>query len=183
MSLQLGLKHLKQVREKKGQVAIEFIIVSVVVFFFLLFFLSFALVLVVSEYVEFATFMAARTLKAGHVSQTVQETNATGVFQSYMQRVGTLVKNPSLSFIAADPQDPQGTLGAIATYTVDLFYLPPVYLLNGQPLSRITLHSEAHLGRDPSYIECRLFFNQFAAAHGLGLEGTNLVLEMEDNGC
>ena len=92
MSLQLGLKHLKQVREKKGQVAIEFIIVSVVVFFFLLFFLSFALVLVVSEYVEFATFMAARTLKAGHVSQTVQETNATGVFQSYMQRVGTLVR-------------------------------------------------------------------------------------------
>ena len=52
---------------EKGQSAIEFIVVVVVVFFFLLFYLSFSITLIASEYVDYATFMAARTYKSGNI--------------------------------------------------------------------------------------------------------------------
>ena len=57
----------------------------VVIFFFLLFYLSLSLLLVVSDYIDYATFMAARTYKSAFDSPETQEQNAQAVFDSYIE--------------------------------------------------------------------------------------------------
>jgi hypothetical protein len=170
-------------KNERGQAAIEFIVVVVVVFFFLLFYLSLSILLVTSEYIDYATFMAARTYKSGFSSQEYQQQYARQVFDGYTSRVAGIARRFDLQFVDADPNDRQ-TAGVIATYDMDLFYLPPVFIKSGPlPVSRISLSSEAHLGRDPAYSECVNFFDQFAQRFGLGIEGTTLVRQMDDNAC
>lgn len=168
---------------QKGQAAIEFILVVIVVFFFLLFYLSLTMVLVTSEYVDYATFMAARTFKTASSDRSFQEQYAREVFNKYMVKIGGIAKNPSMRIVYTNPNDEQ-TAGIVSNYQMDLFYMPPLFIKNGtQPASRITLSSEAHLGRDPTLNDCLNYFNNFSQQFGLGIEGTSLINEMDDNGC
>ncbi len=171
------------VRRKKnesGQAAIEFIAVSVVLFFFLLFFLSLSLLLVVSDYIEFATYMAARTYKSGASRQPIQQRNAEIVFNAYFEKIQGIARRPNLEFLRTEENNVR-TEGIVASYDMDLFYLPPVFAGAGAGTSRIRLNSEAHLGRDPSHDECRAFFKEFGSK--AGINDDNFLEMMEDNGC
>lgn len=167
---------------QKGQSAIEFIMVIVVVFFFLLFYLSFSITLVASEYVDYATFMAARTYRSGNITMQDQKDAAERVFAQYMAPVTSIIHSPKLNFtpsVAGNRLE-----GVTSGYEVDLFYLPPLFIRKGTaPVSRLPLQSEALLGRDPSLKDCLDFFQGFANANNLGVGGTVFINFMEDNGC
>jgi len=172
----INCKHLKL--NRSGQSAVEFMIVTLVVFFFLLFFLSLSFALVLSQYMDYATFMAARTYKAAHGDLPTQRDNAQKVFFAYADRVTatSLVRNVRLDF--------PNNNGVRAQYELSLFYLPPLFV--DQPIpSRILLTSESFLGRDPNTDECFSFFESFASRLRLQMlgEGNDLTRQMEDNGC
>lgn len=168
--------------DQRGQAAIEFISVIVVVFFFLFFYLSLTITLVMSQYMDYVTFMTARTYKSGYSSEEFQERNAQRVFQSYVDRVTGVIHNPQLEFIRSDPSTPQRA-GVVASYDVDLFYLPPLFVGDAVPGGRVTVRSEARLGRDPANAECVGFFRDFARRFNLSLDGTAFLEQMADNGC
>jgi hypothetical protein len=162
-----------------GQAAIEFIIVSVVIFFFLFLLLSMGIVFVVASYLDYATFMAARTYKTGAFQQSSQERAAREVFNGYFDKVNGIARNPQLQFVRTDPNSVR-TEGLVASWDIELFYLPPFFVGTNVPPSTIRLTSEAHLGRDPSSAECQGFFSNFASRLGVGEEFAEI---MEDNGC
>lgn len=168
-------------KNKKGQVAVEFILVSVVIFFFIFFFASISILIVTSEYVEYATFMAARTYKSMFGSPEVQQGNAEKVFRAYVQNVEGIARNIQIEFVNGNSGNQDA--GVVATYDIDMFYLPPVFLKGNMPPSTIRLQAEAHLGRDSTNSECQEYFNTFSQQFGLGVEGTVLAGQMEDNGC
>lgn len=174
-------KYLEKYRNEKGQAGIEFIVVMVVVFFFLLFMLSLSIALVVSDYIEYATFMAARTYKAGASSPEKQFEHAQIVFDAYVEKIQGVARNFQLEESAIDPNDPQ-SFGLVATYDVDLFYLPPIFVTDGVPPSTITLSAEAFLGRDPAFTDCQNFF-QNTANSLFGVDRIPLIEQMADNGC
>jgi len=167
-------------RDQKGQAAIEFIVVAVVIFFFLFLFMSLSFALIVSDYLEYATFMAARTYKSGYSTEGFQEFYAEQVFRRYADKVQGIARNFDVQFVQVDPTDEQ-TAGLVTSYDIDLFYLPPVFVSDGFP-SAIRLTSEAHLGRDPSNTDCLNFFIDFNQRTGLNAPA-NLISQMADNGC
>lgn len=171
-----------KLKNRKGQAAVEFIAVVVVVFFFLLFYLSLAILLVGSSYMDYATFMAARTYKSGFSSEEYQKIYAQQIFQKYVSQVDGFIRNPKLSFAATNAESEQGK-GAFATYDIDLFYLPPLFLGGAIPNGRLKLKSESFLGRDPAYNDCYGYFQEVNRRFNLGLAGTDLLEMMEDNGC
>src|SRR3989338_9297532 len=136
-----------------GQAAIEFIVVGIVLFFFLFFYLSLSIVLIVSEYMDYVTFMTARTYKSGFSTQEYQQRYARDfVFKNYTDKIGPgLARNFQLEFTALDPNDDQ-TQGVVATYDMDLFYMPPLFISGGDsPVSRITLRSAAFFSPPPAF--------------------------------
>lgn len=172
------MKRFRQRKGQSGQAAIEFIAIAVVLLFFLMFFLSLSILLVVSDYVEYATFMAARTYKSGASREPIQRRNAEIVFNSYFEKISPIARRPNLEFIRTDESNVR-TSGILASYDMDLFYLPPVFTGAEALPSRIRLNTETHLGRDPSHEECRAFFQRFSA-----FASDEAYLEMmEDNGC
>ena len=73
-----------------------------------------------------------------------------------------------MKFVNADPENQQ-TGGVTVSYDIDMFYLPPVFVTKGAaPVSRITLDSETHLGREPGFNECLDFFDRFGQTSGAG---------------
>ena len=170
-------------RNRKGQAAIEFMVVMIVIFFFLLLFLSFSLMLVVSEYMDYATFMAARTYKAGAGDRSNQQANAETVFNQYTQFItgNGLARNVSINFANAQGNNEQ-TGGAVSSYDLDMFYLPPLFAGSNSVPSRIRLSSETYLGREVGVFECKNFFSQFVRRLNIpNME--RFTDEMDDNGC
>lgn len=167
---------------RRGQSAIEFMVVVIVLLFFLLFFLSLAILFVVSDYIEYATFMSARTYKSMFSSRAVQERNARLVFDSYVNRVQGIARNFNVEYVDGDDRGDQGA-GVRSSYEIDLFYMPPLFIPDGFPGSRITLTTETRLGRDPAYEDCINYFREFSNRLGLGIDGTNYLSQMDDNGC
>lgn len=172
----------KLLKRQEGQAAIEFICVVVVIFFFLFFMLSLSITLVVSDYVEYATFMSARTLKSMYSSRDVQERLARQEFFKYAERVQGIARNFDFNIQQAIPGDEQ-SWGVQTAYDIDLFYMPPLFTANGQPPSTIRLSAQAYLGRDPSFEDCINFFDSMAQRLGFGISGTGLVQQMADNAC
>jgi hypothetical protein len=175
------MRLLAKLKEKSGQSAIEFIAIVVVIFFFLLLFLSLTILIVTSEYLDFATFMAARTYRSGFSDQAHQQQYATQVFDMYKEKVNGIARNIDLKFVEGGGGDQ--TAGVVATYNIDLFYLPPFFIQGNQPPSRINLTSETHLGRDPTIQDCQGYFSSFAEKFNLGIQGSSLLQQMDDNGC
>jgi hypothetical protein len=167
-------------KNRSGQAAVEFIAVAVVLFFFLLFLMSTAFLLVISDYIDYATFMAARTLKSGFSRAETQQENARLVFDQYISKIEGLARNFRLDFVRSDPGS-QATEGVVVSYDIDLFYLPPLFVTDGAPASRITLTSESHLGRDPSFEECMQYFQNYA--NEVGITDPVVIEQLEDNGC
>ena len=165
-------------RSDSGQASIEFIIVSIVVLFFLLFFLSLAMLLVISDYMEYATFMAARTYKAAVGSVETQRRHARRVLLSYANKVNNIVKNVDIAFVSFGRRQ---TEGIRVTYEVSIFYLPPIFISRALPDGNVQLTSEVHLGREPNFAECQSFFERFLSQ--FGLNGMASASEMADNGC
>lgn len=164
-------------KNRDGQAAIEFMVCMVVILFFLMMVLSLAVLFVTSEYMEYATFMAARTYKAAAGSSDEQERNAKEVFDAYAGNVTGIIRNPSIRF---QDQGPTDTAGAVASYDIDLFYLPPVFIGTNAPLSRIHLSTDTYLGREPSVAECGNFFQTFVQRFGVS---SVFADSMDDNGC
>jgi hypothetical protein len=173
----------RKIHARSGQAAIEFIAITVVIFFFLLFFLSLAVLIVTSEYMDYATFMAARTYKSMFQDRNFQEKHARDdVLTAYANKIqGVIHGQPDVKFINGDDNTFYNT-GLQVTYSIDMFYLPPLFVSQSIP-SRLTLTSEARLGRDPSHDDCTRYFDEFVKKFGLGLEGTTFVDQMDDNGC
>lgn len=186
------MSYWKRLQNRKGQTAVEFTIVCLVVFFFLLFFLSLSFVLILSQYMDYATFMAARTYKAAHGRVDVQQQRAREVFKEYADLVtgNALVKEVSNlefpKFVQIDANGRERLVeGVRARYTVNLFYMPPIFITGSSPQSGIQLTSETFLGRDPTYEECTDFFSRFTRSLGIQMQinGRDLTTKMEDNGC
>jgi len=171
-----------RLRDQRGQSAIEFIVIVIVVLFFLMFFLSLAILLVVSDYVEYATFMTARTYKSMFASQESQERFSRDVFNAYTQKINGIARNFRLEYVNGPPGDEQSS-GVRASYDIDMFYLPPIFIPENIPPSVIRLQTESRLGREPSGNECQQFFLNFSQRFGLGIEGTKILSGMDDNGC
>lgn len=168
-------------KAQKGQAAIEFLVSVVVIFFFLLFYLSICILMVTSEYMDYATFMAARTYKSAYGSEASQEANARVVFDAYTNNVQGIARNIRLNFTEANPGDPKSA-GVEAYYDIDMFYLPPVFIGADAPPSRIRLTAEAHLGREPGFQDCENFFTSFVRQLNIpNME--QFASEMDDNGC
>lgn len=165
-----------------GQAAIEFIVVIVVIFFFLLFFLSLSILMVVSDYMEYATFMAARTYKSGFSTKEFQRQYAQTVFNNYIRGVEGLARDITLDFVDGGENGEQAA-GVKVDYTTDLFYLPPLFMVGDMPLSQIRLSTEARLGRDPANQDCKDYFTNLARRLNLSLQGSRILSQMEDNGC
>lgn len=165
----------------KGQAAIEFLICILVIFFFLLLYMSLCVLLVTSDYMEYATFMAARTYKSAYGSVNDQEENARQVFNQYADYVSGIARNFKIVF--GDLEEGNPTSGGVSTsWDLDLFYLPPLFLGNNPVPSRMTLGSETYLGREPNYQDCIGYFEKFVS----DLNVPNMdkfVEEMDDNGC
>lgn len=159
---------------------IEFIVMVVAVLFFLFFMLSTAMLLTISDFIEYATFMAARTYKAGFSSEARQRENARIVFDSYFKFVQGLARKPNLEFYPDGPNQKHDG-GVIASYEMDLFYIPPLFVLGETIKNRVTLNAEAHLGRDPTFEEVRGYFSDFLQKNGINDPG-NLADQMDDNG-
>lgn len=183
-------RYRKRRNGESGQAAIEFMAVVVVIFFFLLFFLSLSFLIVLSEYVDYATFMAARTYKSGFSKETTQESNARLVFDKYFEKVQGLVRKPQLKFVRVDPNSEQSA-GLIVQFEADMFYMPPIFLLGsgGEAANpRINLQTEAHLGRDPTFNEVcdpgngDSFFMKFLQQNNVQNAET-IAEQMDDNGC
>ena len=178
------MKFLNRLKNRKGQTAVEFMMISLVVFFFLIFFLSLSFVLVLSQYMDYATFMAARTYKAAHGDRGSQVSKAQEVFEAYVEpfRVSGLIRNvSSLQFTKINTGDRANlSEGIRVNYDLNLFYLPPLFAKNKVD-SVISLTSESFLGRDPNFDECIGFFKEFTSR--LGIDVRDLVSRMEDNGC
>lgn len=174
-------------RSQGGQAAIEFIAIVIVIFFFLLFLMSLSFLIVMSEYIEYATFMAARTYKAGFSGEQRQQANAKLVFDKYFDKIQGIARSPQIEFRKADENNEQ-TAGVLVRYEIDLFYMPPLFMNNGPlPPSKINLVSEAHLGRDPSFSEVcdpggDSFFVKFLQQNNIQDTG-NIAEQMDDNGC
>jgi hypothetical protein len=144
--------------------------------------MSISILFVVSDYLEYATFMSARTYKSMFSSPAIQQRNAETVFNSYANRVQGMARNFQLSFVPGDDRGEQGS-GVTASYDIDLFYLPPLFIPEGFPGSTIRLRTETRLGRDPSFEDCKQFYEGFSSRLGLGIEGTGYLSQMDDNGC
>jgi hypothetical protein len=172
----------RRLKNRKGQSAIEFIVIVVVLLFFLLFFLSLAIMFVVSDYIEYATFMSARTYKSMFSSRAVQERNAKLVFDTYVSRIQGVARNFDLTYVDGDDRGDQGA-GVRASYDIDLFYMPPLFIPDGFPGSTIKLSTETRLGRDPAFEDCINYFKDFANRFNLGIDGTSYLSQMDDNGC
>jgi len=180
-------KKIRGLGDEKGQSAIEFIVCVVVIFFFLLFFLSLSILLATSDYIDYATFMAARTYKSAYNNDATKYNNAQKVFNSYVSKVQGIAQNvtlsqPTSSPFVSDPAQQKQTTGLIATYAINLFYLPPLFLFGKQPPSILNLATEAHLGSDPGLEDCANYFSQWTSQMGVQLD-PGLLEEMTDNGC
>lgn len=166
---------------QQGQAVIEFLLCSLVIFFFLLFYLSLCVLLISSEYMDYATFMAARTLKASYDKPDTQDSNARTVFSQYANKLSPVVRNFNVQINGEGPQ-----AGVRVEYEADLFYLPPIFVSGAIP-SRLRLSTQTRLGREPNFNVCDSsnpdsyflkFINHFQIQ---GMD--SLVGQMEDNGC
>ena len=180
------MRLLQKLKRKEGQTAVKFVIVCLVVFFFLLFFLSLAFVLILSQYMDYATFMAARTYKSAHGDRASQEAKAFNVFREYVTPVenSAMIKNIRGPIFLNPGGREHRSEGVRVEYDVNLFYLPPLFAKNRLD-SVITLTSESYLGRDPNYDECFNFFRSFTNRLGISMRNgsADLTGQMEDNGC
>ena len=175
---------MKKLRNQSGQAAIEFMVSVVVIFFFLFFFLSITVLIVTSEYLDYAVFMAARTYKAGSGTEAGARDRALDVLGQYTSKIQGLARNFRPNFTRIDPSDEQ-TAGVEMSYEMDLFYLPPVFLDPSSAAwqNRVSLTSESHLGRDPGQNECKEFFTNFLNSIPRLNGDPNFAVRMDDNGC
>jgi hypothetical protein len=180
---------------------VEFMISVLVVAFFLFLMLSLAILMVTSEYMEYAAFMAARTYRAGYSTEASQRTRANLIAQQYVANVANLLSGGTADIEVIDGNDagaprldsPVGDQGGLAgvriTYRMPLFYLPPVFA--GTFIDpNIQLTTETFYGRDPSAQEAcdssQGYFRRFLEQVGANLGSANIedvVGQMEDNGC
>ena len=177
---------------------VEFMISVIVIMFFLFLMLSLSILMVTSEYMEYAAFMAARTYRTGYSTASSQQTRGRAIAQRYVDNVSNLLSNNTANIEMIDGGDagaPRlnnaigdqggGLAGVRISYRIPIFYLPPVFA--GTFIDpNITLTTETFLGRDPSAEECSNFFPQFLQRVGANLGGSDpsaVASQMEDNGC
>lgn len=186
----------KRIKNQSGQAAIEFIVVVVVVFFFLLFYLSLCMGMVLSEYVEYATFMAARTYKAAYTGPNNQREYADRAFRNYFYFQGrpdqpkipeTLLKVGSPQFEDGGPRGDQKTAGVRVDYEVPFFYLPPIFLPPADQSeignsTKLTLTARSYLGREPTLEEVKGAMQRIAGDKKLFDSTSKLIEQMDDNG-
>jgi hypothetical protein len=159
---------------RKGQSTVEFALTLIFLLGFTFFFLQLAMVFAYSNYVQYATFMAARALQSAGPSVDEQEERARSVITSMTKRsegASGLDRWPILGKgIGGDPEGafigPRSGYGPAFSrennalswqegvryrFRSLLFPIP----LGGGPESRsLELVSESWLGRDPSQEEC-----------------------------
>lgn len=162
---------MKNKKEEEGQALIEFILTMTLTLAFVLFFVQLSLLLAWGNYVQYATFMAARAYLSGGTNEDDQRDRAAAVLTRMVKKSsgsqdrvpfiavgfgegdikGALIGKAS-NFDALD-RDLSWLEGVRYTFRGRLFLLP---VSNGQSASAnmLTLSSESWLGREPTYREC-----------------------------
>lgn len=162
-------------RDCQGQSTIEFALTITLFLTFTFFFLQLGLVFAFGNYVQYATFMAARSyLSAGPDSQD-QEQRARYVIGTMLKRSAFQTRTDKFPSIAkgygGDGEFPgllvgRGSMyqennddtlwmtGVQYTFSGKLFPVPLGRSSNGTSLTSLQLTSESWLGRDPTDSEC-----------------------------
>lgn len=168
------MMQLKKKSRKNGQAFVEFILTLFAFFAVFFMFVKMALGLGVSNYIHYATFMAARSYMAASASERDQKTSAENAFNAYMKSSGGknrfdgIIKEvggddtPSL-FIgstsrvtkrATDARKNTWEEGVTYKFNITLNVLP-LFPGGGKNHNQLTLESESWLSREPSEDECK----------------------------
>lgn len=164
----------------RGQGVLEFIVVSASIIFFIFMFVNLCYVFLVSEYIDYSVFMAARSLFASHQAHQgtctlgspvpTQECMAQLTLESMLKLDSGGVFGPLVKFrttseeaVQAKAQYPNPrnkdnlVAGVKVEYEVPLFLIPPLGVLKKEDISRVTrvsVVSETYLDREPTQDEC-----------------------------
>lgn len=168
----------------EGQAVIEFVLGLLVVISFFFFYVRLSAVFAISNYIQYATFMSARTLASSASDQGVQEENAKQVLESMVQgKFKGLIKPKSGDSMMVGSGSYYNTLGAIEewnhgasySFTAKLSFYP--FSSQGQSML-MDLTSESWMPRERSEAECRAAQGKIEGMIGL----PNMKVEW-DNGC
>jgi hypothetical protein len=145
---------------QQGQAIVEFALTLILLSSFVLFIYQLAMFFAVSSYIQYATFMSARTFFAASDSKQTQMENAKTVFRGMMDH------REFKGFIKpVDGEDPQVNFAENPTERGLSWKDGVSYQFKGKiPLAPfgitgddawINLTSESWLGREPTYFECK----------------------------
>ena len=167
-----------------GQAVIEFILGLLIVISFFFFYVRLSAVFAISNYIQYATFMSARTLASSAKDQMVQEENAKQVLQSMVSgKFKGLIQAKSGDgmfvgdgnyFTSLGPIE-EWNHGASYQFSAKLSFYP--FSANDQAVM-LDLTSESWMPRERSEDEC-----QKAKARIEAMTGVQNVKVEWDNGC
>ncbi len=168
------LKKLKDKSHECGQSTIEFALTLILLFSFTLFFFQLSLVFAYGNYVQYATFMAARAYLSAGGSEQDQSDRALSSIVRMLKVSEDQPSKDKFSMIArgvggnpagvligrgaqySDSQKPDRNFswqeGVRYTFRSSLFWIP---IGGSASSSEVTLTSESWLGREPAASECK----------------------------
>ncbi|MBI3556588.1 MAG: pilus assembly protein [Deltaproteobacteria bacterium] len=185
---------------QSGQGTIELILTMMAFFTIFFMFVQCALSFAVANYIQYATFMAARAFQAGYASLGDQKAAATSVLEATLNgnngggRFGSIAVGtgggdgdvtgssigPSSRVHLAPSADARSTAweqGVTYSFKVKLYLAPLIPGVNQGEDSKVTLESQSYLGREPTEKECEAVLllrqNKSAQKHNF----------IYDNGC
>ncbi len=166
-------KTARQIRNEKGQATIEFALTLILLMAFVLFYVQLSLVLAWGNYVQYATFMAARAYQAASATREDQRARAISVItrmlkkrgSSSMDRIPFVAKGEGDGDVKGLMVDPPEQFnpsvrnlswleGVRYTFKSRIFVMPLAGKPEGQGVNTVPFTSESWLGREPSYAEC-----------------------------
>lgn len=159
-------KKLANPKKQQGQSVIEFILVIFVFLTFFFMYMKLALGFAVGHYIQYATFMAARSYYAGALDENTQKAAGEAAIKSYLgddgNRFRSIVRAAENSgqvgggpqFVATNA-DTYWQQGASYTFKFSMYLLPLVTAARSRASREgMEVTSESWLNRDPSYEEC-----------------------------
>lgn len=169
----------KNKNNQSGQTMIEFTLMMIATSFFIFLHMNLAYVYMMIEYIDFSTFMSARTAIAADVDWNRQKQKAQNVLNTMLagkvdlsqgeQILGDgLIKILHSSSSIKSSQDPselykgKNLIQVNVKYSVPMYVFPPIFFKVDPGLSRINLVSESYLRREATYEEAMRYYEEFA---------------------
>lgn len=170
-------------KNESGQTTVEFALTLVFAMSVVFFYIQLSLVLAFSNYVQYATFMAARAYYAGSASHGDQIKRAENVIKRMLKRgvdAPGADRFPSIAKGTGDgdlkgakigphdkfsptTRDYSWLEGVRYTFRSRIFMIPMGGSQKSDKVNSVTLTSESWLGREPSVDDCAGYMSTFPA--------------------